>query len=69
MMSEAGWLDGFFRISMALPPDFATMAMADVMSAQGKHDPARIARLRGHPAYREWLKKFGTAMNRARSDS
>ena len=62
-------LDGFFRISMALPPDFATMAMADVMSAQGKRDPARIARLRGHPAYREWLKKFGTAMNRERRES
>ena len=66
---ERSRLDGFFRISMALPPDFATMAMADVMSAQGKRDPARIARLRGHPAYREWLKKFGTAMNRDRRES
>ncbi len=66
---ERSRLDGFFRISMALPPDFATMAMADVMSAQGKRDPARIARLRGHPAYREWMKKFGTAMNRERRES
>ena len=66
---ERSRLDGFFRISMALPPDFATMAMADVMSAQGKRDPARVARLRGHPAYREWLKKFGTAMNRERRES
>ena len=63
---ERSRLDGFFRISMELPPDFATMAMSDVMSAQGKRDPARIARLRGHPTYREWIKKFGAALNKDR---
>ena len=59
---EARRLDGFFRISMQLPADFATMAMIDVMSSTGGRDMAKIAKIRSHPAYKAWIAKFGAAM-------
>ena len=59
---EARRLDGFFRISMQLPADFATMAMIDVMSSAGGRDMAKIAKVRSHPSYKDWVAKFGAAM-------
>lgn len=61
---QAARLDGFFRISLMLPADFATMLMMDVMSGSGTVDAARVALVRKHPQYKAWLGKFGSAMQK-----
>lgn len=58
---------GFFRIATKLPSNFATMAVVDAMSFEGKHkevskDYARI--LCSHPKYLEWTKVHGKAMKK-----
>ena len=57
-------LDGFFRISMMLSADFATMLMMDVMTSSGKVDASRVGLVRNHPQYKAWIGKFGAAMQR-----
>ena len=55
-------LDGFFRISLCLPSDFAAMTMTDAMRA--RKGGAEI--LYKHPQYQEWLKRHGKAFARRR---
>ena len=50
-------LDGFFRISLCLPSDFAVMTMTDAMRA--RKGGAEI--LYKHPQYQEWIKRHGKA--------
>lgn len=55
-------LDGFFRISLALPSDFAAMLMMDVISIS----PATAEKIYHHADYNEWTKRHGTALRRTR---
>lgn len=59
--SDSERLEGFFRISEALPSDFATLALLDAIEAS---DPAvreaRTNRLFAHPRFGEWTQRHGT---------
>ena len=52
---------GFYRVSMALPGDFAAMSMLDALEYGGKADGSNI-RFISHPAYQEWIKKHEKAL-------
>lgn len=58
-------LDGFYRISLKLSSDFASMALTDAMSGNGQiaADEAR-KRLFYHPSWKEWAKVHGAALKR-----
>lgn len=61
-------LDGFFRISLALPGDFASMAMMDAMIGSNDLKPAECSKiLFHHPLYQEWTAKHGLAMRKRMS--
>ena len=56
-------MDGFFRISLALPSDFASMAMIDAMSGADKdEEAAHAAALFRHPMYKAWAERHGAAL-------
>lgn len=61
-------LDGFYRISLALPSSFAAMSMIDAMS----DDEKRAGKLYTHPQYKAWADLHGRAfkkrMNNERLD-
>lgn len=57
---EARLLDGFFRLSLALPSSFAAMCMIDAM---GDSD-GRAEKLFTHPQYQAWAALHGTALKR-----
>ena len=61
---ERARIDGFFRVALALPADFSTMVMMDVISDSHGRQAARAEKLFAHPAYAEWTAKFGTAMRK-----
>lgn len=62
---EITLLDGFFRLSLALPSSFAAMSMIDAM---GDGD-ARAEKLFNHPQYADWAKLHGSALkNRMSGD-
>ena len=55
---------GFLRISMGLPPSFATMAMKAARIGTETVKPAAAAmNLMRHPLYKEWREKFGKNLN------
>jgi len=58
-------LDGFFRISLELPSDFAAMSIIDAMFGR---DPALAdtysKKLIEHPLYKNWQKTHGTTLKR-----
>jgi len=58
-------LDGFYRISLKLSSDFASMALTDAMSGGSKlsSDEAK-KRLFYHPSWKEWSKLHGAALKR-----
>ena len=54
-------LDGFYRVSAALPGSYASMLMTDAMAGpDGKGDPKWAERLTLHPGFAAWRKTFGT---------
>jgi hypothetical protein len=58
-------LNGFYRISMNLPADFAAMAMISAMAGNSKEmSPKCAAKLYHHPSFRDWSDKFGKALRR-----
>ena len=62
---EARRMDGFYRISAALPRDFAAMSMLDAMSGNAGHPMAECARkLYRHPRYAEWAARNGQGFAR-----
>ena len=65
--SEEVRLAGFYRISMALPGDFAAMAMLDALEI-GKQQNIDTMKLITHPDYKAWIAKHGKAL-RGRSSN
>ncbi len=62
---EARLLDGFFRIELALPGDFATMLMIDALYGHDANQCAAYAeKLYSHPRFPEWERAFGEAMRK-----
>ena len=58
-------IDGFFRISMRLPADFAALAMLSAMAGNSKKMEAYCAdTLFHHSRYKEWAKKYGSAIRK-----
>jgi hypothetical protein len=57
-------LDGFYRISLKLSSDFATLAMIDAMKGTAAGDDF-AERLYRHPGYQKWEKLHGGALRRA----
>jgi len=53
-------LDGFFRISLQLPPTFAVVAMTDAISGDGGEEHATA--FQAHPCFEDWQNRFATAM-------
>lgn len=53
---SAAMLDGFYRISLAMPSDFAAMLMTEAISLGGA-DAAE--KLYNHPMYSQWLESHG----------
>ena len=65
---EARRIDGFYRICMALPSDFASLAMIDAMSGNRRGAEAAAAeKLFHHPRYKEWADKHGQALRKRHS--
>ena len=61
--SEEIRLAGFFRISVALPGDFAAMSMLDALEI-GKQQKIDTMKLIMHPEYKAWIAKHGKALCR-----
>lgn len=59
--SEEVRLAGFFRISVALPGDFAAMSMLDALEI-GKQQKIDTMKLIMHPEYKAWIAKHGKAL-------
>lgn len=51
----------FLEIGVALPPDFATMAIIDAVR---EPDPERLLALISHPAYAAWVRQHGPVLER-----
>ena len=53
-------LDGFFRLSAAMPASYATMLMTDAMAGpDGRNDPRWGERIAAHPGFAEWSRTAG----------
>ncbi len=60
---EEKLLNGFYRITVKMPGDFATMMMMDAMAGNGKTISESCAnKLFNHPKYAEWAELHGKAM-------
>lgn len=57
-------LDGFFRLSMALPATFAVVAMIDVLESD--KDGALSERMTAHPEFPAWQDRFGNELGKRR---
>lgn len=58
-------LDGFFRICLRLPGDFAAMAMRDAMGGTAKEpDKEAMEKLFRHHSYRAWADLHGKALRK-----
>ena len=57
-------LDGFFRLSLLLPPTFAVVAMIDVLESD-KND-AFAERMTAHPDFAAWQDRFGNELEKRR---
>lgn len=58
-------INGFFRISMELTPDFASMAMMAAITGNGDKSGEYCAeKIFGHPSYRKWADKFGKSLRK-----
>jgi hypothetical protein len=57
-------VDGFLRISMELPPAFATTAMTAAREGTERIPKGTaVMNLMRHPKYKEWRAKFGKNLN------
>ena len=57
-------VDGFLRISMFLPPAFATMAMQAARAGTERVSKSvAVMTMMRHPSYKEWREKFGKNLN------
>ena len=54
-------LNGFFRISIEMPSDFAAMSMLDALNSNPNGTESNMLIVR-HKMYAEWLKKHGKAL-------
>ena len=62
---EAVRIDGFYRICMELPSDFASMAMMDAMAGNRRDSSSVFSeKLFRHPSYKAWADKHGKALRR-----
>lgn len=60
-------IDGFYRISMDLPDDFAALAMTSALTGDNKSmTDLYVKSLFYHPMNKEWASKFGKALRRHR---
>jgi hypothetical protein len=58
-------IDGFYRIVMELPPDFASMAMMSALEGDDKKMKDQyIKALFYHPKQNDWVKKFGNSLKK-----
>ena len=61
--TEAQLLNGFYRIALKLPGDFATLMMIDAMTGNTeKPDSIFADKLFQHPKYKDWAEMHGKAM-------
>lgn len=59
---EAKRIDGFFRICMALPADFATMLVKNATAGNPKVPRVKaVLKISGHPAYKAYKEKYAAA--------
>lgn len=64
-VEESKRIDGFFRISMCLPADFASMAMNSAIMGDADHtDVYCCDKLCKHPKYKEWSTKYGKSLRK-----
>lgn len=56
-------LDGFYRLSLQLPSDFASMVMIDAMIGNDRKSDIFAEKLYQHPDYQKWAKKHGSALH------
>jgi Tfp pilus assembly protein PilF len=58
-------IDGFYRIVMELPPDFASMAMMAALVGDNKDMKEKYTKaLFYHPKNKEWVNKFGKSLKK-----
>ena len=57
-------LDGFFRLSLLLPPTFAVVAMIDVLESD--KDGSLSERMTAHPDFAAWQDRFGNELEKRR---
>ena len=57
-------LDGFFRLSLLLPPTFAVVAMIDALESD--KNGALAERMTAHPDFNAWQNRFGDEMGKRR---
>ena len=57
-------LDGFFRLSMALPATFAVVAMIDALESD--KNGTLSERMTAHPDFAAWQKRFGNEFGKRR---
>lgn len=58
-------LDGFFRISLQLPPTFAVVAMTDAISGKDGEEHAKA--FQAHPSFGNWQNRFSATMAQKRA--
>ena len=57
-------LDGFFRLSLLLPPTFAVVAMIDVLESD--KDGSLSEQMTAHPDFAAWQDRFGNELGKRR---
>ena len=62
---EATLIDGFYRLCMKLPSDFATMAMMDAIIGEAQNtDKQKMEKLFQHKSFKEWSAKHGKELRK-----
>ncbi|MBO4345251.1 MAG: AAA family ATPase [Victivallales bacterium] len=62
---EAALIDGFYRLCMKLPSDFATMAMMDaIIGEEQENDKQKMEKLFQHKSFKEWSAKHGKELKK-----
>ena len=62
---EKRLMDGFYRIALKLPSDFASMAMIDAIAGkEGQPDEDKMDKMFMHPSYKEWKEKHGKELQK-----
>ncbi len=62
---ETALIDGFYRLCMKLPSDFATMAMMDAIIGEAQNtDKQKMEKLFQHKSFKEWSAKHGKELKK-----